>query len=146
MFRGLPTARRVRRAYICTMTERPPLRILLVDDSRETREAIVRLLEEIEGLDFVWVAETVAESRAVLQHLKPDVALVDLRLPDGSGLDVLAAIRRTRPDTLVVLLTALETPYARRQGLDAGADFFLGKSALDVELPPLFRTLREARA
>jgi len=122
---------------------RRALRLFLVEDSADVRRRILELLWEIGGVEVVWAAESVGESREVLAHLHLDLALVDLRLPDGSGLDVLGMIRGCQADATVIVLTALETPQMRRACLDAGADYFLGKSSLGTELPALLRGLSE---
>jgi DNA-binding NarL/FixJ family response regulator len=120
------------------------LKVLILEDSVEMRRRLVPLVTDVPALDVVWVAESVREARDVLRTLTPDVALLDLRLPDGSGLDVLGEIRALRKDTFVAMLTAFDTREIKRACLDAGADAYLSKASGLEELPDLLRTLAEA--
>jgi CheY-like chemotaxis protein len=123
------------------MNQPGQLRVLLVEDSAEMRTRVVSLLSEVPGVDVVWSAEGVSEALEVLRHLHVQAALVDLRLPDGSGLDVVAAIRTKLPDVVTVVMTAFESPELKRKCLHAGADYFLGKSTLAGALPEIFASI-----
>ncbi|MBT7066014.1 MAG: response regulator transcription factor [Verrucomicrobia bacterium] len=81
------------------------MRILVVDDSEAIRQRLVLLLNEISGVEIVGQAETVAQAIDALRQLKPDAMTLDLRLPDGNGLDVLRLIQRERLPTAVIVLT-----------------------------------------
>jgi two-component system, NarL family, response regulator DevR len=119
------------------------LRVLVVEDAVSVRERLVPLLSEIGALDVVWAAETVREARDVLRTLTPDIALLDLRLPDGSGLEVLRDIRATGRDVLVVVLTAFDSPHAKQRCLEAGADLFVSKATGLEDLPNILRAYAE---
>jgi len=122
------------------------LKVLIVEDSTEVRGRLVSLLSEMPGLDVLWVAESVREAREVLQTLQPDVALLDLRLPDGSGLDVLREIRASiSAEAFVIVMTAFPAPHLSQACLSAGADLFLDKSGGFTELPSILRVLAGGR-
>jgi DNA-binding response OmpR family regulator len=110
----------------------------VVDDAVEVRDRIVSLLSDLGGVE-VSIAASVAPAREILPRQPFDIALLDLKLPDGTGLDVLRAIRGAQSGVVVVIVTAFETPYARHASLEAGADLFLGKGGLASELPGLVR-------
>lgn len=102
----------------------PPRTILLVEDSRHAAEA-VRLLARRLGLRLRR-AETIAAARLHLQLYRPDVALVDLGLPDGSGLELVAGLARGGPRRARVVALSAD-PAAGPQALAAGADAFVEK-------------------
>jgi DNA-binding NarL/FixJ family response regulator len=108
-------------------------KIFLVDDSELMRQILTARLEEMEGVQVVGQAATVAEAIDGLRELQPDVVILDLRLPDGSGLEVLLAVKQSEPLPLVIVLTQYSNPHYRAQCLEAGADYFFDKSS-DFEL------------
>ena len=118
--------------------ERRPLRALVGDAAAAARDRIGGLLADLGGAE-VSTAASVAQAREILPRQPIDIALLDLKLPDGTGLDVLRAIRGAQSGVVVVIVTAFETPYARHVSLEAGADLFLGKGGLASELPELMR-------
>jgi len=120
------------------------LRILLVEDEAANR-ALVRAIIERAGDELGSVAldvvATIADARAVLAAELVDVVLVDVRLPDGSGLD-LATELRARPDPPQIgVLSASVLPAEQATALAAGADAFLGKPFGAADLIHLVRHL-----
>jgi FlaA1/EpsC-like NDP-sugar epimerase/DNA-binding response OmpR family regulator len=105
------------------------LRVLIVDDSAVIRERLVAKLKEIPGVDIVGQAETVAQAVGALHQLKPDAMTIDLRLPDGNGMDVLRLIQRERLPTAVIVLTSYPYPQYDQRARAAGAYAFLNKAA-----------------
>ena len=101
------------------------MRIVLVDDSDIVRE---RLRAILNGVEIVGEARDSLEAIDSIQELKPDVVILDIRLPNGSGIDVLQHIKESNPSTKVIMLTNYPYPQYRRKCLEAGADFFLDKS------------------
>ncbi len=99
--------------------------ILIVDDDREIRTLLSRYLEG-QGLR-VSVAADRRECEAVLASTKPDLIVLDVMLPDGSGLDICRDLRDRRPPVAVILLTALKEDVDRIIGLELGADDYLSK-------------------
>ncbi|MEO6323692.1 MAG: response regulator transcription factor [Thermoanaerobaculia bacterium] len=118
-----------------------PLKILLVEDAPEVRGRIVSLIAEIPELELAGVAASVGEAQELLGTLRPDVALLDLRLPDGSGLDILRELRARCGGAFVAIITAFDTPRLRSSCLTAGADAFLSKTSEINELPDLLRDI-----
>ena len=101
------------------------MRILVIEDDPVLADGLKVGL----GLGGATVdaVETCADARAALAAAQFEAVVLDLMLPDGSGLDVLAAMRRGGDRTPVVLLTALDEVADRIRGLDAGADDYVGK-------------------
>jgi len=101
--------------------------LLLVDDDKPLRERL-RIAMERRGFK-VLAAESVAEGIKIARSEPPDFAVIDLRLADGSGLDVVAALRTARPDTRIVMLTGYGNIATAVAAVKAGAVDYLAKPA-----------------
>jgi two-component system response regulator DevR len=119
------------------------LRVLVLEDAVDVRERLVSMITDVPGLKRPLVAGTVAEARAILLHAKPDVALLDLRLPDGSGLEIVRELRASNTRAYVAILTAFDTPQIRSSCLAAGANAFLSKTSGIEELNALLLSIGE---
>jgi CheY-like chemotaxis protein len=123
------------------------LRVLHVEDEPANRALVRTIIARADPADLgpVALAEagTLAEARAVLAAEMVDVVLVDVRLPDGSGLDLAAEIRdrlgTSRPQVIVVSASVL--PVERSSALTSGADGFLGKPFSPNDLVDLLKQL-----
>ncbi len=115
------------------------MRVLVVDDHPDVRDVVSRALTR-DGHDVV-TAVSAAEALSTLACTASDLIVLDLALPDGSGLDVCRQLRRTGVNTPILMLTALRSVEQRVEGLDAGADDFLGKPFAIAELRARVRAL-----
>jgi DNA-binding NarL/FixJ family response regulator len=120
------------------------LKIFIADDSAIVRERLVTMLTELNGVEIVGQAETVSEAIAAIDNLKPDVVILDIRMPGGSGLDVLQHIKQTQPAPRVIVLTNYPYPAYRQKCLQAGADYFLDKSTEFDQIQALFERFKQA--
>jgi DNA-binding NarL/FixJ family response regulator len=102
--------------------------VFLVEDSAPIRSRLVELLGEIDGVSVVGEAGTPEEAVAGILRTQPHCVVLDLQLLDGSGVDVLRAVRAESPEITFVVLTNHPTPQYRRVCMEAGAAFFLDKS------------------
>jgi len=116
------------------------MRVLIVDDSAVVRERVTALLSEVESVEVVGHAETVREATASLEALHPDVVILDIRLIDGSGIDVLTYIKQHRPELKVIILTNYPYPPYRKKCLEAGAEFFFDKSTEFDQIAAIVRS------
>ena len=106
-------------------------RVLIVDDHAGFRGEARTLLESA-GYDVVGEAATVTEASATAASLQPDLVILDIGLPDGSGLDAIADIRAAAPGTAVVLVSVRPaTDYGRRLA-ESGATGFISKAELSA--------------
>lgn len=115
------------------------MKILLIEDDLDLGNG-VRIALSDQGMDVVWVRTL----SAAICHLEADVCdlvLLDLGLPDGDGLDLLARLRREREGLPVIILSARDTLDARLRGLDGGADDYLVKPFVLAELLSRIRAL-----
>jgi len=102
------------------------LRLLVVDDHEVVRQGLVALLDRRSGFEIVAQAGSVAESIALAALHQPDLVIMDVRLPDGSGIEACREIRAARPETRVVMLTSYPDEEAVLSAIIAGASgYFL---------------------
>ncbi len=121
----------------------PKIRVFLVDDHEIVRRGIADLLEAAGDIEVVGEAGTVAQARTRIPATKPDVAVLDVRLPDGSGIDVCREIRSTMPEVRCLILTAYDDDDALRAAVIAGASGYVLK---DIRGGRLIESVRLAAA
>jgi len=108
--------------------------VLVLDDHEVVRRGICDILDRADGIKVVAEAGSVAQAKRRLDAVRPKVVLTDLRLGDGTGLDVIAHVRATLPDTHIVVLTSYDDDDARAAARSAGADAFLPKTSGAAQL------------
>ncbi|HEV8402479.1 MAG TPA: response regulator transcription factor [Candidatus Limnocylindrales bacterium] len=108
-------------------TTRRPLRLLVVDDHEVVRQGLVSVLDRREGFEVVAQADTAAEAVAQARRHVPDIVVMDVRLPDGSGIEACREIRAELADTRVVMLTSYPDEQAVFSAIIAGASGYLLK-------------------
>jgi two-component system, NarL family, response regulator DevR len=106
-----------------------PARVLIVDDAAPFRRVARELLER-RGYVVVGEAATAASALAEAARVRPDAVLLDVHLPDGSGLDVCTGLCNARPAPAVLLVSMYDLPSPGRQVEDCGARGFMLKSEL----------------
>jgi DNA-binding NarL/FixJ family response regulator len=112
------------------MTEPQPVRVfrlLVVDDHEVVRQGLAALLDRREGFQVVAEAGSVAEAIEQARRHKPDIVVMDVRLPDGSGIEACREIRAELPETRVVMLTSYPDEEAVLSAIIAGASGYLLK-------------------
>lgn len=127
-------ASRVQGRVTPTMLVMSDVRVLVLDDHEVVRRGICDILDRADGIEVVAEAASVAQAIRRADAVRPDVILSDLRLPDGTGLDVIAHVRSTLPDTHIVVLTSYDDDEARAAASKAGADAFVAKTAGSAEV------------
>ncbi|MDF2628369.1 MAG: transcriptional regulatory protein devR [Symbiobacteriaceae bacterium] len=113
--------------------------VMVVDDHSVVRMGLIALLSRAPGFAVVGEAGRVAEALEKAEALVPDVVLMDVRLPDGSGIECCRAIRTRRPETKVLMLTSYDDRDAAIAAVMAGAAGYLLKQ---VEPEELLRAVR----
>jgi DNA-binding NarL/FixJ family response regulator len=111
-----------------------PIRVVLADDHALMRRSLRRLLDGEEAVDVVAEARDLTMVLRHVHDLRPDVLVLDLRMPDGSSIDTIKRLRQQVPSTEIVVLTMEASPGFAQQALDAGAIGFVLKDFADVEL------------
>ncbi|MCX4471450.1 Transcriptional regulatory protein DegU [Micromonospora sp. MW-13] len=120
-----------------------PIRIVLADDELLLREAIMTLLALEPDIDIVGTADNGAEAVDLVRRARPDVAVLDLEMPEKDGVEAAAAIRAVVPDTRVILLTRHARPAVLRRALDSGVSAFVTKATSVKELPSILRQVAQ---
>jgi DNA-binding NarL/FixJ family response regulator len=115
------------------------VRVLLAEDHKIVRQA-TRMYFESMGVEIVGEATTGVEAVRLARDLEPDVVVMDIHMPELTGVEATRRIRLDNPDTRVLVLTAYDDPAYVHALLDAGADGFILKTA---ELAQLYRALQD---
>ncbi|MDF2508340.1 MAG: DNA-binding response regulator [Microbacterium sp.] len=117
------------------------IRVFLVDDHEIVRRGIAQLVDAEVDLEVVGEAATVHEAMRRIAATRPDVAVLDARLPDGNGIDLCRDIRSANPDVFCLILTAYDDDEALRSAVLAGASGYVLK---DVRSRFLVEAIRRA--
>lgn len=119
------------------------IRVLSVDDHALLREGIAAIITHQSDMDLVSQASGGKDAIQQYRQYRPDVTLMDLRMPDLSGIDALIAIRAEFPEARIIMLTTFESDEEVRRAVEAGAKGYLLKS-----IPPnhLVQVIRDVHA
>ncbi len=117
------------------------IRVFLVDDHEVVRRGVAEVLEDDPHLVVAGEAGSVAEALARVPAVRPDVVVLDMRLPDGSGADLCRSLRRRMPELPCLVLTSFTEPEAREAAVLAGATGFLLKQVRGPALVSAVRTV-----
>ena len=127
------------------MSNKQSIRVFSVDDHPLLREGIATLVNNQPDMVLIGEASTGAEAIQQFKQHAPDVTLLDLRLPDMSGIDVLIAIRSEFPAARIVMLTTFEGDVEVQRALQAGARGYLLKNMPPVELLDVIRQVHDGK-
>jgi len=123
-----------------------PIRVFLLDDHEVVRRGLTDLVHATSDLVVVGEAGTVDEALRRIPAAKPDVAILDARLPDGSGIDVCREIRSSRPETRCLILTSYDEDEALFAAVMAGASGYLLKQIRGSSLTDAIRQVAAGRS
>ena len=121
------------------------MRVALCDDHGVVRSGLRRILDAEDDLEVVGEAGSVKEAVALAASCLPDVFVMDLGLPDGSGINATAEVIRVSPATRVLVLTVHDDIAYLRRAFEAGAAGYLVKEAADIELVQAVRQVASGR-
>jgi two-component system, NarL family, response regulator DevR len=117
------------------------VRVFLVDDHEIVRRGVAEVLEEDPGITVAGEAGSVAEALARVPAVRPDVVVVDMRLPDGNGAEVCRQLRSRVPGVRTLVLTSYADPEAVAAAVRAGASGYLLKQVRGPALVSAVRTV-----
>jgi len=116
------------------------MRLFIADDSEIVRSRLIEMLSEFKEIDIVGEATTEQEAIESIRELIPDVAILDVRMPDGNGINVLETLMKENISTKFIIFTNYPYIQYRKRCLDAGAEFFFYKAA---EFEKLIKVLKQ---
>ena len=117
------------------------MKVLIVDDSELMRKRLAEMISQVEGVEIVGKAERSQEAIEAIQKLKPNVVILDIKMPGGSGIGVLEHIKKNNTNTKVIMFTNYPYPQYRKKCMDLGADYFFDKSTEFEEVVEVLRGL-----
>jgi len=127
------------------MTEVASIRVLVVDDHPVVRKGLHSMLHGESGINIVGMASSGKEGIASAEKLNPDVVLLDLRMPDLGGVEVISALRRSQPGSKILVLTNYQLDEDIFNALEAGAMGYLLKSCTQDEMVDAIRAVSQGK-
>jgi DNA-binding NarL/FixJ family response regulator len=121
-------------------------RVFLVDDHEIVRIGVSELLSTADDLEVVGQSSTVAEALTMVPATTPDVAVLDIRLPDGNGIELCRELRSRMPDLKCLMLTSFTDDEALFDAIMAGASGFVLKRILGTDLVTAVRTVASGQS
>ncbi|MDC8772002.1 response regulator [Roseateles albus] len=116
--------------------------VLVVEDQARFREAFARSLAHVTDINLLGLAHDLPQGRKMFDQYRPDVLLVDLDLPGGSGIDLIRHAAQTRPECEVMVISVFGDEQHVLASIEAGASGYLLKDSLALDLPEQLRSLR----
>jgi len=121
------------------------IRIMIADDHPLFREGLCRLFQDEEGLECVAMAENGKEAVRLTQELHPDVAILDVNMPELTGIDAARQIKKTCPKTAILMLSAYKYNHYVITSIQAGVDGYLLKNTPRSELIEAIRMIHSGK-
>ena len=121
------------------------IRLFIADDSEMIRTSLVKTLSVIDGIEIVGQAEDSSDAVEAIERLKPDVVILDIRMPKGDGILTLQTIKKSEFSPLVIMYTNYPLPQYKKRCLAAGADYFFDKSTEYRKLIQVLDQLKQER-
>ena len=122
------------------------IQVMLVDDHAMVRAGIRRFLEKAEDIQVIAEAGSVKEAQQLMTHHQPDVVLIDIKLPDASGIELVRRLRAQFSDLHMMMVTAYDDEPYVKAALQAGANGYLMKSAAPVDVIAAVRRIANGEA
>ena len=119
------------------------LKVFVSDDSATIRERLITMALDLPEIAVVGQAENAPGSLAAIRQTRPDVVILDIRMPGGNGIEVLREVKKLDPAPKVIMLTNYAHAQYRDKCEKAGADFFLDKSTEFDKLPQALEQVRQ---
>jgi DNA-binding NarL/FixJ family response regulator len=119
------------------------MKLLIVDDSQVLARCLRSSLADVPGLEIVGHADCVADGIMEIRKAEPDVVVLDIRMPDGSGIEVLESLKSHPSPPTVIMLTNYDFPQFRRKCLESGSRYYFDKSTEFHRVGEVLRSLME---
>lgn len=117
------------------------MRAYIVEDSKLVRDRLLALLEDIDGLEIVGMAGNIEAASENIFRLQPDAVLVDIKLPDGNGLEILKKIQLCGLKIIPIVITMDPYPEHRKLAIERGAAYFFDKAKELWKIPEVLKQM-----
>ncbi len=121
------------------------MKVIIADDSKILRERISSMLSTIPGVEIVAEAENLHEAMKYIEKLKPDVLILDIRMPNGNGIEVLKSIKQKKISLIKIILTNYPLQQYKVKCFELGADYFFDKSTEFIKIIDVVKNLGRGR-
>jgi DNA-binding NarL/FixJ family response regulator len=128
------------------MTDPTRIRILIAEDHAVVRQGFIALLRLVEGFEIVAEATNGLQALALFREHRPDIALMDLRMPGAGGVETIIAIRKEFPDARIIVLTTFDGDEDIFRAIQAGARGYLLKGMSADELIDAIQTVHRGKS
>jgi DNA-binding NarL/FixJ family response regulator len=128
------------------MTDPTPIRILIAEDHAVVRQGFIALLRLVEGFQIVAEATNGLQALALFREHRPDITLMDLRMPGAGGVETIIAIRKEFPDARIIVLTTFDGDEDIFRAIQAGARGYLLKGMDADELIDAIQTVHRGKS
>ncbi|MGP2495800.1 response regulator [Schaalia turicensis] len=118
---------------------------MIIDDHEIVRRGIAEIIDRDDALEVVAEAGSVADAVRRADLVRPDVVLVDLQLPDGTGIDILKQLAVSHPEILPIVLTSFDDDEALAESLEAGARAYVLKTVRGAEITDVIKAVAAGR-
>ena len=115
--------------------------ILIVDDSALIVKRLIDMLHELNSFEWIKSADNYADAIQLISATSPEILLLDINLPDKSGIDILRISKEQNPSTKVIMITNQANDYYRKLCLRLGADYFIDKSKEFEQIADIIATI-----
>ena len=122
------------------------VKVFVVEDSALVRERLIEMIREVDGVDVVGEADSYGSAVAGIMSTHPDVAILDVSLAEGNGIEVLAHVKPRLPGLRGIVLTNYNSPQHLKASADAGAEYFLDKSVDFERITEILQQMMIAQA
>jgi DNA-binding NarL/FixJ family response regulator len=103
--------------------------VFVVEDAENVRKSLKRIISFLEGVELMGEAGDVSSALKQLKSLKPQIMIIDINLPDGSGFDILQEVKKNIPEAICIILSNYSAIQYRKKAKELGADYFFDKTA-----------------
>lgn len=117
------------------------MRLFIVDDSDIMRSRILDMLSDIKGIKIIGQADDGVEAMDAIRNLKPDIVILDIKMPRGDGITVLETLKKGKNPPAIIMFTNYPYFQYRKKCLDSGADYFFYKAVEFGKLIDLLKKL-----
>ncbi len=104
------------------------MKVLIVDDSAEIRGRLNNMISNIQKVELIEQVGNVKDAMQIIQEFQPDIIILDIHMPGGTGIDVLSTIAKKNNFPVVIIFTNYPYSQYRKRCFECGADYFLDKS------------------